>query len=138
MNSSNLSCYGSNSRKRYTLRLLSLCLGRSTPVSEVQPPFNSLFIRYSPFHLALHLCFCQDITKWCKIYTKTDFWFQISHEEFRKLHTGSGRSKKLKFDGLLLSKKHIPWANTLHTEDLSTLLSTTCSTNSLYHYSLSF
>ena len=30
----------------------------------------------------LPLCFNSDITKWCKVYTKTDSWFQESHEEF--------------------------------------------------------
>ena len=30
-----------------------------------------------------------------------------------------GKSKKVKFDGLLLSKKYIPSAKTLNTEDLS-------------------
>ena len=39
-----------------------------------------------------------------------------SHEEFGKLQTSSGKSKKLKFDGLLLSKKYIPLAKTLYTE----------------------
>ena len=31
-------------------------------------------------------------TKWSKIYTKTDSWFQKSHEEFGQLHT-SGKPK---------------------------------------------
>ena len=62
-----------------------------------------------------------DITKWCKVYTKTDSWFQKSHEVFGQLQTSSGKSKKLKFDGLLLSKKYIPSAKTLYTEDLSNI-----------------
>ena len=52
---------------------------------------------------------------------KTDSWFQKSHEEFGQLQASSGKSKKLKFDGLLLSKKYIPLAKTLHTEDLSNI-----------------
>ena len=52
---------------------------------------------------------------------KTDSWFQKSHEEFGLLQTGSGKSKKLKFDGLLSSKKYIPSATTLYTEDLSNI-----------------
>ena len=40
----------------------------------------------------------------CKSYTKTNSWFQKSHEEFGQLKPNSGKSKKLKFDGLLLSK----------------------------------
>ena len=38
-----------------------------------------------------------------------------SHEQFGQLQTGSGRSKKLKFDGLLLSKQYIASARILHT-----------------------
>ena len=38
LNSSDLPSYGSNSRKRYTIRLLSLCLGRSTLPLWVKPP----------------------------------------------------------------------------------------------------
>ena len=61
LNFSDLSNYGSNSRKRYTLRLLSKCLVRSTlpPIGgKVPPPFDTLFdsLRWAPFSLALHLC----------------------------------------------------------------------------------
>ena len=38
-----------------------------------------------------------------KFYTKAYSWFQTSHEEFWQLQA-SGKSKKLKFDRLLLSK----------------------------------
>ena len=38
---SDLPSYSSNSRKIYTLRLLSKCLGRSTPLSGVNSPFRS-------------------------------------------------------------------------------------------------
>ena len=62
--------------------------------------------------------FNYDITKWCKVYTETDSWFQRSHEEFGKLQTSSGKFKKLKFKGLLLSKKYIPSAKTSYTENL--------------------
>ena len=60
------------------------------------------------------------------LYKKTDSWFQKSHEEFGKLQTSSGKSKKLKFDGLLFPKntflqlKHYIWRIYL------TLLSTSC------------
>ena len=40
----------------------------------------------------------------------------------------------MKFDGLLLSKKYLPSAKTLYTQDLSTLLSTTCLPNSLCYF----
>ena len=50
-------------------------------------------------------------------------WLLVSksHVEFGQLHASSGKSKKLKFDGLLLSKKYIPAAKTLYTEDLSNI-----------------
>ena len=44
----------------------------------------------------LRLCFT--------FYVKTDSCFQKSHEEFGQLETSIGKSKKLKFDGLLSSK----------------------------------
>ena len=56
---SGLSSYDFNSKKRYTLRILSMCLGSSTLLFEVKPStFNSLFdcLRWAPFSLALHLC----------------------------------------------------------------------------------
>ena len=61
LNFSDLPNYGSNSRKRYTLRLLSKCLVRSTllPIGgKVPQPFDILFdsLRWAPFSLALHLC----------------------------------------------------------------------------------
>ena len=59
------------------------------------------------------------MTKWCKVYTKADSWFQKSHDEFEQLQTSSGKSKKLKFDGLL-SKKYIP-SPKLYSEDLSNI-----------------
>ena len=37
---------------------------------------------------------------------KTDSCFQKSHEKFGQLQTNSGKSKKLKFYGLFLSKKY--------------------------------
>ena len=55
----------------------------------------------------------------CKVYTKTDPKFQKSYEEFRQHQKSSGKSKKWKFNELLLSKKKIPSAKTLYTQDLS-------------------
>ena len=52
-------------------------------------------------------------------YTKSDSWSQNLLEKFGQLQTSSGKSKKLKFDWLLLPKKYIPSAKTLHTRDLS-------------------
>ena len=42
-----------------------------------------------------------------KFIQKLDSWFQKSHDEFGQLQTSSGKSKKWKFDGLLLPKKYI-------------------------------
>ena len=61
LNFSDLPNYGSNSRKSYTLRLLSKCLVRSTllPVGgKVLPSlwYPLWFLRWAPFNLALHLC----------------------------------------------------------------------------------
>ena len=71
------------------------------------------------------------LAKWCKVYAKTDSWFQKSHEKFAQLQISSGKPKKLKFDGLLLSKKCISPKNRLlllkHIQNIYlTLLSTTC------------
>ena len=62
LNSSDLPSSGSNSTKRYTSRLLSICLGRSTPYIGVKVPFHYFLnsLRWASFS-----------TKWCKIYTKT-------------------------------------------------------------------
>ena len=60
------------------------------------------------------------------MYTKTDSWFQKSYEEFGKLKASSGKSVKLKFNGLHLSKKCIPSAKTLYTEDLSNITFNYC------------
>ena len=67
-----------------------------------------------------------DITKWCKVYTKADSWFQKSHEEFGQLQTSSGKSKKLKFDGLLLSKNTFLQLKHYIQRIYLLLLSTTC------------
>ena len=103
------------------------------------PPFNSFFdsLRWAPFNLALYfilISFSWDITKWCKIYTEADSWLQKSHKKFGQLQTSSGKYKRLKFHEPFLSKRYIPSAKTLYTEDLSTLLSTTCSPTSLHHF----
>ena len=118
-----------------------MCLGRTTPHigGKAFPSFDSLFDshRWARFSLALHLCSSYVITKWCKNYRKTN-WFQKSHEEFGQLQTNSGKSKKLKFDGLLLSKKYIHSAKTFYTEDLPNItFEFLCenSPNSLCHFS---
>ena len=54
-------------------------------------------------------------------YTKTDSWFRKSHEEFGQLQRNSGKSKKVKFNGLLLSTKYTLSAKILYKEDLSNI-----------------
>ena len=72
----------------------------------------------------------------CKIYTKIDSWFQKSTEEFGQLQTSTRKSKELKFDGLLLSKKYIASTKTLYTEYLTFnyLCGNSQSNLSLYHF----
>ena len=55
-----------------------------------------------------------------------------------QLQTSSGKSKKLKFDGLLLSKKYIPSAKTLYTEDLSNITFNYLCENSKIRFSSKF
>ena len=50
-------------------------------------------------------------------YTKTDSWFQKLDNETRQLQISSGKSKSLKFDGLLF-----PLTETLYTGDLSNII----------------
>ena len=64
-----------------------------------------------------HICFSKDITNRCKVYTKTDSWFQKSYGEFGQLPTSSGKSIKMKFNVLLLSKNYILSTKTLYTDD---------------------
>ena len=76
-------------------------LGRKTHRIRGKVPTRALFdsildsLRWTPFSIA--------ITKWSKIDTKTDSWFQKSNEDFGQLQASSGKSKKLKFDKLFLS-----------------------------------
>ena len=58
--------------------------------------------------------------KMVQSYTKTDSWFQISHDQFGQLQTSSGKSEKLKI-GLLLSKQYMLSAKTLYREGLSNI-----------------
>ena len=88
----------------------------------------SLYTLYKSFEnsiYTLYSYFCQDIIKWCKVYTKTDTWFQKSHAEFKQPQTNSRKSKKLKFDGLLCQKNTFLYLKHIQMIHL-TLLSTTC------------
>ena len=83
----------------------------------------SLYTLYKSFEnsiYTLYSYFCKDIIKWCKVYTKTDTWFQKSHAEFQQPQTNSKKSKKLKFDGPLLSREYISSSKT-YTDDSSNI-----------------
>ena len=54
----------------------------------------------------------------CKIYTKIDSWFQKSPEVFGQLQASTRKSKKLKFDGLILSKNKFLAQTTFSAETL--------------------
>ena len=127
LNFSHLPNCGSNSKKRYTLRLLSTCLGRSTPslLGIKYPPtlWYSLFdsLRWVPFSSALHISsiysyykMVQNLYKSWLLFSKIIWGIWIISDKHWK-------SKKLKFNGLHLSKKYIPSAKTLYTKDLSNI-----------------
>ena len=89
-NFSDLPNNGSNSGKRYTLRLLSKCLVRITLLSigGKVPPTSSITLfdslRWAFFSLALRLC--SSITKLCKTYAKLtpDFKNHRNLDNFRQ------------------------------------------------------
>ena len=81
LNSSDLPSYGSNSRKRYILRLQSMCLGRSTPPPSHSIPssiplplygllFTQLYIYVLAKTLPNGLKFIQKLTPCFKTYMK--------------------------------------------------------------------
>ena len=45
-----------------------------------------------------------DTEEWCKVYRKTDLWFQIWHEEFGEFSLNHSKVWKFLVDGLILSK----------------------------------
>ena len=47
---------------------------------------------------------------WCKIWSKTDLWFQKWDEEFQKFSPGTWKSQNWDFDWILLSKVENVWA----------------------------
>ena len=60
--------------------------------------------------------------------------FKINVRNLDNFKQAVESQKKLKFDGLFLSKKYILSTKTLYTEDLSTLLLTICLPYSLCHF----
>ena len=80
----------------------------------------------------LHFVLVEILQNGAKFRQKVTSGFK-NHEEFGKLQPTSGKSKKLKFDGILLSRKYICPKNTFFQLKLYTqsriylkLLSTTC------------
>ena len=86
--------------------------------SKIEASLYTFYWGFKKIAFKLYTYVLANTTKRCKVYTKTDSWFQKWHEEFGQLQTCSGKSKQLKFDGLLLSKKYISSAKTLYTDDL--------------------
>ena len=48
--------------------------------------------------------------EWCKVWRKTDSWFQKWHEEFGEFSPNHSKVWKFYFDGLFLSKGYEVWA----------------------------
>ena len=46
------------------------------------------------FHLNFSLCFSDNIAKCCKVYTKTDSWFQKSYKGFGQFQASSEKTNK--------------------------------------------
>ena len=51
-----------------------------------------------------------DTEEWCKVWRKTDFWFQKWHEEFGEFSPNHSNVQKYHLDGLFLSKVYEVWA----------------------------
>ena len=119
-NFSDLPSYGSNSRKRYTLRLLAKCLRGGAPhKGKVPLPFPLRF----------------QISKWYKIYTETDSGFKNDmrkKDNFRQ----AGKSLKRCISMGYIWMEYIPSTKTLYAEDLSNITFNYCenSPNSLCHF----
>ena len=60
-----------------------------------------------------------DNEEWCKVWTKTDSWFQKWHEEFGQFSPNHSKVKKFHFDGLFLSKVYEAWAKKMQRSYLS-------------------
>ena len=59
-----------------------------------------------------------DTEKWCKVWRKTDFWFQKWHERFGEFSPNYSKVQKLHLSGQFLSKVYEVWAKK-NTEELS-------------------
>ena len=75
---------------------------------KIEVSLHTLYWVFKKIPFTHYTCFLANILQnGAKFIKKTESWFQKSHEEFVQLQTSSGKSKKLKFNGLLLSKKFL-------------------------------
>ena len=51
-----------------------------------------------------------DTENWCKVWIRTDSWFQRWHKEFGEFSPNHSKVQKFLFDGLFLSKVYEVWA----------------------------
>ena len=57
------------------------------------------------------------MTKWCKVYTKADSWFQKSHEEFGQLQGKKWKVQQVEIQWATFVKKIHSSVKILYTED---------------------
>ena len=50
-----------------------------------------------------------DTEEWCKVWRKTDLWFQKRHEEFGEFSLKHSKAQKFHCDGLFLSNVYVVW-----------------------------
>ena len=60
-----------------------------------------------------------DTEEWCKVWRKTDLWFQKRHEEFGEFSPKHSKAQKFHFDGLFLSNVYVVWAKEIQRSYLS-------------------
>ena len=60
-----------------------------------------------------------DTEEWCKVWRKTDSWFQKLHEEFGEFSHNHSKVAKFHFNGLFLSKAYDVWAKKIQRNYLS-------------------
>ena len=60
-----------------------------------------------------------DTEEWCKVWIKTDSWFQKWHEEFSEFSPNHSDIQKVHFDWLFSSKVYGVWAKNIQRSYLS-------------------
>ena len=51
-----------------------------------------------------------DTEEWCRVWRKSDSWFQKWHQKFGEFSPNHSKVRKFHFDGLFLSKVYEVWA----------------------------